>query len=165
MSGYNKRRTRPIVRLPSVVAFFTSNMPTHEHVQTAQDYLTATDRELASGHVLPGSEKLWGSASHAVMAVGNKWPATPLSHCGLKLAVLRLTEEHNDEAFDSEFATAERFHANFFHQFNFFTSLLKTTNFETIQPSSAGSLIECSAGWLSKLSCVSSPRLHRRHTP
>ena len=165
MSGYNKRRTRPVVRLPSVVAFFTSNMPTHEHVQTAQGFVTADDRELASGHVLPGSEKLWGSASHAVMAVAQRcgWPL--VSRRALPLNVLRLAEGHNNEAFDSEFATAERFHANSFHQFNFFTSLLKTTNFETIQPSSAGSLIECSAGWLSKLSCVSSPRLHRRHTP
>ena len=125
MSGYNKRRTRPIVRLPSVVAFFTSNMPTHEHVQTAQDFVTADDRELASGYVLPGSEKPWGSASHAVMAVGNKWPATPLSHCGLKLAVLRLAEGHNNEAFDSEFATAERFHANFFQQSNVFHQFME----------------------------------------
>ena len=125
MSGYNKRRTRPIVRLPSVVAFFTSNMPTHEHVQTAQDYLTAADRELASDHVLPGSEKLWGSASHAVMAVGNKWPATPLSHRASQLAVLRLAEETNDEAFDSEFATAEKFHENFFHQFNVFHQFME----------------------------------------
>ena len=114
-----------MVRLPSVVAFFTSNMPTHEHVQTAQDFVTADDRELASGHVLPGSEKLWGSASHAVMAVGNKWPATPLSHCGLQLAVLRLAEENNDEAFDSEFATAEKFHENFFHQFNVFHQFME----------------------------------------
>ena len=125
MSGYNKRRTRPVVRLPSVVTLFTSNMPTHEHVQTAQDYLTAADRELDSGHVLPGSEKLWGSASHAVTAVAQRrsWPF--VSHRASQLAVLRLAEENNDEAFDSEFATAERFHENFFHQFNVFHQFME----------------------------------------
>ena len=117
MSGYNKRQTRPIVRLPSVVAFFTSNMLTHEHVQTAQDYPTAADRELDSGYVLPDSEKLWGSASHAVMAVAQRCGRPLVSHRALPLNVLRLAEENNDEAFDSEFATAEKFHENFFHQF------------------------------------------------
>ena len=125
MSGYNKRQTRPIVRLPSVVAFFTSNMPTHEHVQTAQDFVTAADRKLASGHVLPGSEKLWGSASYAVMAVTQRcgWPL--VSRRALPLNVLRLAEETNDAAFDSEFPTAERFHENFFHQFNVFHQFME----------------------------------------
>ena len=41
---------------------------TQKHVRTAQDFLVAADQEFTAGDVLQGSEKLWGAASHVVMA-------------------------------------------------------------------------------------------------
>ncbi len=59
------------------------------------------------------------------MAVAQRrsWPF--VSHRALQLAVLRLAEENNDAAVDSEFATAETFHENFFHQFNVFHQFME----------------------------------------
>jgi hypothetical protein len=51
-------------------------MLVQEHVQTAREFLEAADGEFAAGDVLQGSEKMWGAASHAVMAVAQQqgWP-------------------------------------------------------------------------------------------
>ena len=92
-------------------------MIVQEHVHTAQDFLAAADRELAAGEVLQGSEKLWGAASHAIMAVAQQrdWPFG--SHRMLKLAADRLAEENDDPALRSGFLAAQQFHANFYHDF------------------------------------------------
>ena len=88
-----------------------------DHVQTARDFLEASDDEFAAGDVLQGSEKMWGAASHAVMAVAQQrgWPYG--SHRALKMAADRLAEEHDDLALRSGFGLAEKFHANFYHGF------------------------------------------------
>ena len=92
-------------------------MVIEEHIQTAQDFLEAADREFAAGDVLQGSEKLWGAASHAVMAVAQQrgWPYS--KHNALKVAVRRLYQESGVEALESDFGIAEKFHANFYHDF------------------------------------------------
>ena len=92
-------------------------MIVQEYIHTAQDFLAAADRELAAGEVLQGSEKLWGAASHAIMAVAQQrgWPFG--SHRALKLAADRLAAEHDDPALRSGFVAAQQFHANFHHDF------------------------------------------------
>ena len=93
------------------------NMETQEHVQTARDFLEAADQEFASGDHLQGSEKLWGAASHAVMAVAQQRGLPFGSHSALKEVVQRLAEDSGDRALISEFIAAEKFHANFYHDF------------------------------------------------
>jgi uncharacterized protein (UPF0332 family) len=93
------------------------NMETREHVQTARDFLEAADQEFASGDHLQGSEKLWGAASHAVMAVAQRRGLPFGSHSALKEVVQRLSEDTGDRALIGEFSTAEKFHANFYHDF------------------------------------------------
>ena len=39
-----------------------------EHIATAQQFLVDADREYEAGDVLQASEKLWGAASHMVIA-------------------------------------------------------------------------------------------------
>ena len=92
-------------------------MLTQEHAQTAQDFLAVADDEFAAGDMLQGSEKMWGAAAHAVMAVAQQrgWPFG--SHSALRIAVRRLAEESGDRALPGGFGTAERFHANFYHDF------------------------------------------------
>ena len=90
-------------------------MEHEDHRQTARDFLIASDREFLDGDKLQASEKLWGAATHAVMAaaVQRNWPCR--THQSLKLAVERLAEEFEDNSLPGEFAMAEKFHKNFYH--------------------------------------------------
>ena len=87
-----------------------------EHVQTARDFLQAADSEFAAGDRLQASEKMWGAASHAVMAVAQHrgWPFS--SHSAMRDAIRRLAREHG-LFLQAEFAAAEKYHANFHHDF------------------------------------------------
>ena len=88
-----------------------------DHVETAHDFLDASDREFGAGDVLQGSEKLWGAASHAVMAAAQQRGWTMGSHRQLKVAVDKLAVEYDDQSIRAGFALAEKFHANFYHGF------------------------------------------------
>ena len=46
-------------------------MLTKNHAATANEFLDASDQEFAAGDHLQASEKLWGAATHAVMAVAS----------------------------------------------------------------------------------------------
>ena len=96
-------------------------MLVQEHVQIAQDFLEAADREFAAGDGLQGSEKLWGAAAHAMMALAQhrgQWNPSPFgSHRALKIAAVRLADEYGDPTLRTQFSVAEKFHANFYHNF------------------------------------------------
>ena len=87
-----------------------------EHPQTTRDFLEAADREFAAGDRLQASEKMWGAASHAVMAVAQHrgWPFS--SHGAMRDAIRRLAGEHG-LSLQAGFVAAEKFHANFYHDF------------------------------------------------
>ena len=88
-----------------------------EHIQTARAFLRDSDKEFRVGDRLQACEKLWGAASHAVMAAAqnNGWPDG--SHRSLKTAVRQLSNESNEPALLGGFAAAEKFHRNFYHDF------------------------------------------------
>ena len=88
-----------------------------KHAQTAREFLDAAGREFASGENLQGSEKLWGAAAHAVMAVALQrgWPCG--NHYAVKSAADRIARELNDSSLTGGFFAAEQFHANFYHDF------------------------------------------------
>lgn len=88
-----------------------------EYAETARGFLADADREFAAGDVAQASEKLWGAASQAVIAVAKQRGWRYGSHRDLKIAVERLADENGDSRFASEFGVAEKFHANFYHQF------------------------------------------------
>ena len=92
-------------------------MRVQEHIETARDFLEESDREFSEGKDLQASEKLWGAASHAVMAVAQQhdWPYG--SHRAMKTAVDMIAEEYNDPLLPGGFGFAEKFHANFYHGF------------------------------------------------
>ena len=98
-------------------------MDAQQLVQKAQEFLAVSDAEFAKGDDMQASEKLWGAAAHAVMAVAQQrgWPYG--KHYALKVAVQRLAHECApdgdplSDALVSEFTTAESFHANFYHDF------------------------------------------------
>jgi uncharacterized protein (UPF0332 family) len=90
-------------------------MVVYEHIQTAQDFLAASEREFAAGDLLQGSEKLWGAAAHAAIALAQQrgWPHR--SHRSQKNAIERFSEENDDPLLASDFGVAEKFHRNFYH--------------------------------------------------
>ena len=92
-------------------------MIAEEHVQTAQDFLVKSDNYFAEGDVLQGSEKLWGAAAHSVMALAQERGWDYGSHYHLAQTVERISEERDDRALRAEFGVAQKFHANFYHNF------------------------------------------------
>ena len=91
-------------------------MVVEEHARAARTFLEAADQEFAAGDVLQGSEKLWGAASHAIMAVAQERGWQYGSHRAMKDAARRLGEEYADTSIRYGFAVAEKFHMNFYHQ-------------------------------------------------
>ena len=92
-------------------------MNVREHIETARYFLTESEREFAAGEVLQASEKLWGAAAHAVIAVAQTRVWRHSKHRHLKNAANRLANELRDASFAFGFSAAESFHANFYHGF------------------------------------------------
>ena len=88
-----------------------------EHTRTARRFLVAADSELATGDVLQGCEKLWGAASHAVIAMAQRRRWRYGSHGAIRAAVRALANEVGDGALVTGFKAAEKLHANFYHGF------------------------------------------------
>ena len=90
-------------------------MLAQQHTQTANEFLQAADREFANGDTLQASEKMWGAASHAIMAIAQRrgWPHG--THRSLSQAVQRIARELDDLEMRGMFSMAEQFHANFYH--------------------------------------------------
>ena len=95
----------------------TREMTVQQHAQTAREFLTASNREFAAGDHLQGSEKLYGAATQAVIAICQQRGWRYKSHRAMQQAVSNLTREYDDLSIQSGFATAERFHENFFHDY------------------------------------------------
>ena len=88
-----------------------------ENFQTAQDFLAASDSEFVAGDILQGSEKLWGAAAHAVMAVAQQRGWRFGDHRSLQAAANRLADELHEPRLAEQFSLAQKFHANFYHDF------------------------------------------------
>ena len=92
-------------------------MITTEHIQTAREFLDKSDHYFDEGDELQGSEKMWGAAAHAVMAVAQHRGWNYGDHPSLKIAVRRLADELDNPFLETAFGVAEKFHANFHHKF------------------------------------------------
>ena len=92
-------------------------MLVEDRVRVALGFLEDAEREFAAGDNMQASEKLWGAATQAVMAIAveRSWPYG--SHTALRIAVRRLAEEYDDRSIRIGFGFAEKFHANFYHGF------------------------------------------------
>ena len=90
-------------------------MRVKEHAETAREFLIASDREFAAGDLVQGSEKLWGAAAHAIMAVAQERGWDHRSHRSLKNAAVRLSREQGDPLILAHFGLSEKFHRNFYH--------------------------------------------------
>ena len=92
-------------------------MDIQEHARTARGFLNAADIEFAAGDVLQASEKMWGAACHAIIALAQRRVWKYGSHYNMINAARNLAAETGDEFFLSGFKYAEKIHANFYHGF------------------------------------------------
>ena len=93
----------------------TKEMTAQQHAQTARDFLAASDREFAAGDHLQGSEKLYGAATQAIIAICQQRGWKYNSHRAMKWAVTELAREQTIPFLGGGFIAAENFHRNFFH--------------------------------------------------
>ena len=93
----------------------TKEMNAAEHAQTARDFLVASDREFAAGDHLQGSEKLYGAATQAIIAICQQRDWRYKSHRAMQQAVDALSREYGAPLLIGGYSAANRFHENFFH--------------------------------------------------
>lgn len=90
-------------------------MIVQEHKDTARKFLADAEREFAAGENLQASEKMWGAAAHAIMAVAQDkgWPSG--RHRALLGAARRIADELDDGDLRAGLSAARLFHSNFYH--------------------------------------------------
>ena len=92
-------------------------MSSENHVQTARNFLVASDKEFEAGDYLQASEKLWGAASHAAIALAKKRGSRDNRHRALRIMIREVAESENVPFLRPAFGIAEKFHSNFYHNF------------------------------------------------
>ena len=92
-------------------------MLSENHVQTARDVLVASDKEFEAGDYLQASEKLWGAASHAALALAKQKGSRDNRHRALRIMIREVAESEDAPFLRAGFSVAEKFHANFYHNF------------------------------------------------
>ena len=93
----------------------TREMSAAEHAQTARDFLVASDREFAAGDHLQGSEKLYGAATQAIIALCQQRGWRYKSHRSMQQAVTALSRDYYDPTLLNGSLAANKFLENFFH--------------------------------------------------
>lgn len=90
-------------------------MLTTDHAQTAEGFLTDSDREFDAGDTLQASEKLWGAAAHAMMAVAQQRGLEHGTHRTMINAARQIADEQDDDALRLGILAAQHFHSNFYN--------------------------------------------------
>ena len=86
-----------------------------EHIETAQKFLDDADREFEAGDILQASEKLWGAASHVVIAEMKRRGLEPRSHRAMVQWVKQFAVESEEPELSAGFSAARIFHSNFYN--------------------------------------------------
>ncbi len=92
-------------------------MLTNEYVRTAKQFLVDSDRCFDQSDQMQGSEKLWGAAAHAIVAVAQHRGWRFGSHRYMCDAADSPEDELGDALIASDFGLAEKLHANYYHDF------------------------------------------------
>ena len=90
-------------------------MLTTDHIDTARKFLDDADREFEAGDTLQASEKLWGAASHVVIAEMKRRGMKANTHRAVVQAVEQFVEEYEDPSLGDTFVAARGFHSNFYN--------------------------------------------------
>lgn len=85
-----------------------------EHLGISLRFRDQGFAEIESGDLLQGSEKLWGSAAHAVKAAAEQRGWKHNGHAHLFTVVNDLVSETGDRQLKVAFQSASRLHLNFY---------------------------------------------------
>ena len=88
-----------------------------EHDKLARQFLVDADKEFEDGDIFQASEKLWGAASHVVIAEMHRRGIKQSGHRAMVNAVESFADDFKDPTLDFLFSSAETLHANFYHGF------------------------------------------------
>ena len=88
-----------------------------EHDQLARQFLVDADKEFEDGDIFQASERLWGAASHVVIAEMHRRGIKQSGHRAMVKAVESFADDFKDPTLDFLFSSAETLHANFYHGF------------------------------------------------
>ena len=92
-------------------------MLSEDHVGTASCFLVASDEEFQGGDYLQASEKLWGAASHAALALAKKRGSRNNRPKAIRMMIREVAESEGAPFLRAAYGVAEKFHANFYHNF------------------------------------------------
>lgn len=92
-------------------------MLSDDQVKTAREFLAASDKELKACDYLQASEKLWGAASHAALALAKKRGSRNNRHKAIRMMIREVAESEDAPFLRAAYGVAEKFHANFYHNF------------------------------------------------
>ena len=88
-----------------------------EHESLARKFLVDADVELEKGETFQASEKLWGAASHVVIAEMHRRDIKQSGHRAMVRSVGEFGGDFEDPTLRPLFSSAEILHANFYHGF------------------------------------------------
>ncbi len=92
-------------------------MSPKEHAEQALVLLSHSEEEFAKNDIFQGSEKLWGAATQAVLAIASRETGKEPHTCReMKRLVMKLAETYESPNLALQLAVAEDFHANFYHR-------------------------------------------------
>ena len=95
------------------IAMTTKEMNAAEHAQTARDFLVASDREFAAGDHLQGSEKLYGAATQAIIAICQQRGWRYKSHRAMQQAVDAMSREFDEPTLTGRVCCRQSFSRKF----------------------------------------------------
>ncbi len=90
-------------------------MLTTEHVTLARQFLNDADAEYDAGDIFQASEKLWGAATHVVIAEMQRRDIRDNKHANITRFVRTFSEEFGEPIVYAWFKSAEAIHSNFYH--------------------------------------------------
>lgn len=90
-------------------------MSADEHAQTAREFPVGSDQEFAAGDHLQGSEKLYGAATQAIIAICKQRGSRYKSHRAMQQAVADLAREYSDPTLLNGYLAGNKFRGIFFH--------------------------------------------------
>lgn len=86
-----------------------------EHAQTALEFLEKADRHYAEGDQIQASEKLWGTAAQAIMAVSEDNGLSSDNRREITAVAEQLAITHNDPLIASGFSIARMYYHDAHH--------------------------------------------------
>ncbi|MHA1590296.1 MAG: PaREP1 family protein [Candidatus Njordarchaeales archaeon] len=113
--------------IDSVISLIDPDKRVEIYIRLHEKYLEEANSFAKKGDLVQACEKYWEAVTALLNAIGEIKKLPHYSHRDYSEIIERIAEEVNDPSLSSLFASAERIHANFYHNF------LKKATFEELR--------------------------------